>query len=461
MVLTRAVLLLLVVFAAACDQSLFDAHVDEVDAGGADAGGPLCPGTCVGDAFADYGSAQGGANGRWHYLADRRATNGVDRADLTPGTPLAGASGWVSDGTPAAGVLACTGAVADLPVCAGLDRYLVLVPSQVGAGRRDPVLAFTVPTTGRFHVTGQVRLPDSGATGVMQDFTLSRNGRLDYVYLDTFSPSLTPRSFDLDVFAVAGDVLLLSTVPHGPGVASPVGVRFFVSEGEAGAGTCAYTARLDETDFGAGAADPCAGAPWTALGIDAVEPVAPSYGHAAGMAIGDYLQGKAGPIDRSGDFTLQFWFKDAPDTSGGNPIFEVVYGDIQCQAQGGLWVNVRDEGEEIGSADWDLSWAYHDEEYNWCVAAFERLTWTAQVDYDVWHFLRIVRSTAEERLRVCVDGAEVASSPVGGELDLTGVDPPYLGKDGNFEPEDGGNTTGAYDDFRAFSVALPCGPGPG
>ena len=65
-------------------------------------------------------------------------------------------------------------------------------------------------------------------------------------------------------------------------------------------------------------------------------------------------------------------------------------------------------------------------------------------------FFIVVEGTAA----VIVDGKEVASRSFARELDLTGIDPPYLGNLSGIPNT--ATASGVIDDFRAFKRALPC-----
>ena len=450
MVLRKA-FLALALAASACDESLFDAHVGGKDGGAGGDATSLCPAPCVGDAVHEFSAAtQGGTSARWRYRSDGRAENGADYADMTAGVVVPGLSGRVSSGTPAAAIGRCDDD-ATASACSGLADHLLVLPTQTGAGARDPVLVFTVPEAGVYRLTGRYRIPDGGTAGVMQNLLVSRNARHDYLFVQGYSPSLTPGSFDLEVEAALGDQLMIHAVPLQAGAASPLGVRFFASRAETVfPGRCQYAATFEGEAAGEQLRDRCTGSAWTNVGGTPVPSASPELGTAWQLGVGDHVDGHGGVIDRSGDFTVQFWFKDLPPEGGGNPPFESIFSDYDCAAQGGMWLTVQDW--DPPENNWDLIWAYHDTLINWCPDNYERIRWTQELDFTRWHFYRIVRSTADDTLRVCVDGVEVGQAEVPGDLDLTGDDAPFLGKDEVF----GTLTTGIIDDFRAFTRALPC-----
>jgi hypothetical protein len=451
MVVVRKLALAGLLVASACDQSLFDSSVgDQVDgsvAGGADAS-VLCPSPCVGDAVGEFSrTMQGGSSQHWGYRADQRAENGAVYLDMVASTVAAEVPGWASQGTPAAGIASCNDAPG-ATVCAGLADYLIVEPTVQGGDARDPVLSFAVPASGVYHLTGSYRLPEGGATGVDQRLVLSRNARRDVLLVDTFTPSQTPGLFDVQIEAAAGDRLLLMDTPAASGAASPLGVRFFASLVSTPLpGLCQYTASFDGGDEPARLKDRCQGFQWIDDGTLSVPSVSPELGTARQIDYGKHLQG-VDAIDRSGDFTIQFWFKDQPVPATAPERNESLFADHACGAKG-IWLTLYDGG---GENNWDL--ALYDTA-DWCLNdPLKRIKWTQDVEFDKWHFVRIVRSTSQGTMRVCVDGQQVGDTlNVPPADDLTASTPPYLGMGGI---EGAADTSGIIDDFRAFRRALPC-----
>jgi hypothetical protein len=449
----RASLVVALLAAAGCDQSLFDSNTGDDDqadgavAGGADAS-VLCPAPCVGDAVGEFSrTTQGGTTQHWGYRADQRADNGAVYMDLVASTVATEVPGWASQGTPPAGIASCNDAPG-ASVCAGLADYLLFEPSVQGGDARDPVLSFAVPESGVYHLTGSYRLPEGGATGVDQQLVLSRNARRDVLLVDRFTPSQTPGMFDVQIEAAAGDRLLLMDTPAASGAASPIGVRFFASLVSTPLpGLCEYTATFDGADEAARLKDRCQGFQWVDDGTMSVPSVSPELGTARLIDYGKHLQG-VGKLDRSGDFTIQFWFKDQPVPDNALERPESVFADHACDAKG-IWLTVYDGG---GENNWDL--ALYDRE-DWCFTdVHQTIKWTQEVEFDAWHFVRLVRSTSEGTFRVCVDGQPVGTPlAIGASEDLTASTPPYLGMGGS---EGAADTSGIIDDFRAFQRALPC-----
>jgi hypothetical protein len=70
----------------------------------------------------------------------------------------------------------------------------------------------------------------------------------------------------------------------------------------------------------------------------------------------------------------------------------------------------------------------------------------------LWHFWRVVRSTADETFVFCIDGVERGRVPVDGASDMTSDIEPNLGRN----PFSGASFVGSLDEVRVFSEALPC-----
>jgi hypothetical protein len=70
-----------------------------------------------------------------------------------------------------------------------------------------------------------------------------------------------------------------------------------------------------------------------------------------------------------------------------------------------------------------------------------------------WHFWRITRSTSTTSYQVCIDGAEVTSTTVPADGDMTSDEAPRLGRFVDFQPP---YFAGSVDEVRIFKEALPC-----
>jgi hypothetical protein len=451
MVLLRRIALAGLLLGAGCNQSLFDEHVDEggtadaAVAGGADAS-TLCPEPCVGDAVGDFSATTQGPV--WGYRTDLRDDTGTKYADLMAGDIAVDLNGWLTNASTVSGIASCK-AVPSAPGCAGLADHLLFLPAPKTAGT-DPTLSFTVPSDGVYRVSGSYRLPDGVPAGAQTYVELARNARRDYVYLDALVPAVAPQTFDLDVEAAAGDRLLLTVAPAASGTPAALGVQMYVSRSATGLpGQCQAGASFDGIDEPAQLKDHCLGSAWTNAGTTSVPGASPELGSARSLAYGTHLHGPT-PLDRTGDFTIQFWFKDQAVPASELVRPEPIFADDDCGAPG-FWLTVYDDG---GPNNWNLR-TY--DTTDWCNSDHHLpdITWTQDVEFDTWHFLRIVRSTAEGTLRMCVDGKPVGTAvDVPASLDLTSAVGPYLGAEG---PDGGpGLASGIIDDFRAFKRALPC-----
>lgn len=437
----------------ACNQSLFDSNPgDDKDGGpggGGDGGGdndgslPVsdCPAPCAGDAAADFGQDQG-ANEVWFYLRDLGSANGADYEELAFGT-WGELDAWTG-GPEGPAIASCTGQAGD--GCQGLDGFVLLVP---GPGDERPALAFRAPETATYSISGAARIADGGPTDVPVQLLVSRAGRHDAVALQTFRTSESEVGIAGLVPAVAGDEITFSissqdTVP-------PVGIRLFYtrvdSGGDAFPGTCQLALRFDS---GAALEESCRDVPIMDAGDAAsTSGAGPSarLGEARVIAgndqgTGPYLKLGNGPMDYTGDFTIQFWVKfDEPQ-----PSFDVVpfsdTSDINSTVHGGQRINRY--SADSGTFD---NCYYTRDLADWLCIEGEMPT-----DAE-WHFWRITRSTGTQRYQICIDGAEVTATTIPSDADMTSDEAPRLGRLINFVPP---YFAGSFDEVRIFSEALPC-----
>ena len=448
--------------AAACNQSLFDSNTEGSADGGPGGGGAApgedgapdsdggtpgedasppassCPAPCVGDAFAEFSGAQGGSSGQWSYLGDLGAPNGAEYGELTFGE-WNGLDAWTI-GKDGPVIASCRDSTASL--CAGLSEAVLLAPSS-GAAR--PALSFRVPETAGIRLSGAVRVADGEAVDVPVDLIVSRAGRHDVILARRLRTSIEERGFEAVVPGIEGDEIVVSVASAEP--TPPIGLRLFftaIDEGEgAFPGSCQAAARFDPADP---LVDGCRGATILDLQAEGSPPgtgptvpgPAPSdrLGDARVFAEGQFLALGNSPLDYSGDFTVQFWARmDEPPLARGTTAYSDFDGD-----SGGVWFNVSDESPTADFCRFEPS-----EDALLCLTA------TRPTDAS-WHFWRIVRSTADETLRLCADGSELARTPLPADRNLTGFVQPLLGKYA-FEYA---YYTGSLDEVRVFSEALPC-----
>jgi hypothetical protein len=426
----------------ACNQSLFDADPGKgTDGAPADGAPPAatCPAPCAGDAVADFADTQGGAN--WYYLRDLGAANGADYDDLAFGSWGALPAWTASDDGPA---IATCDQSSDA-ACAGLDGFVLLVP---GPGEERPALAFRAPETATYRITGAVRVADGGPADVAVQVLVSRAGRHDAIAAQTVRTSESEVGIGGLVPAIAGDEIMLS-ISSEDGV-PPLGVRLFFTRVDSGAdafpGSCQLALRFDS---GASLEESCRGADIMDLN-DGIGPAGmttsgtgPSdrLGEARVFGEGQYMQLGSSPMNYSGDYTVQFWARlDQPQPSfNATPFAD--WSDVASGTHGGQGI-FRDDD----TAYTDFCFYTRDLGEPMCL--------NANTPTDAaWHFWRIVRSTAADSWQVCIDGAELVRTTVAADADMTGDEPPRLGRNIVFEPAYFG---GAIDEVRIFAEALPC-----
>jgi hypothetical protein len=433
----------------ACNQSLFDSSPGDKDggAGGGDGGGgdidgsvPVsdCPEPCAGDAAADFGEAQG-ANDVWFYLRDLGSPNGADYEEMIFGT-WGELNAW-TNGPEGPAVASCTGQ--NGAGCEGLDGFVLLVP---GPDNERPALAFRAPETATYSITGAARIADGGPTDVPVQILFSRAGRHDAVALQTIRTSTTEVGLSGVVPAIEGDEITISI--GSDEAIPPLGVRLFYTRVDSGAemfpGSCQVALRFDS---GASLEESCRNTTVIDDSFTGMTTSGPGpsgrLGEARVFVVDQYLQVGNGPMDYRADFTVQFWSQFTEP----QPDFQVVpfadTSDPSSRVHGGQ-VILR-PSSDVG--DLELCYYHHDVEGN-------RLCLFPEMPTDgAWHFWRITRSTDSGRYQLCIDGAEITSTTVPSDADMTSDEPPRLGRFVNFTPP---YFTGSLDEVRVFSEALPC-----
>jgi len=395
-----------------------------------------CTAPCAGDPVDDFGQTQGGTTGRWQYLADTRSTSGADYAELTWGL-IRGEPGWVGGvGASPPGILSCADN-SSAAGCAGLETSLLFYPGT----DQDPALAFVAQADGTYALTGKVRAATGDPEGLPERFTISRNSRHDLIDSRVHVTAPIADDFSAEVELLAGDRLILSF----PGGSNAVPVAFdyhltLVANGaSAFPGSCQMAVTFDGSDA---FADPCRN-PIENLN-DGIGPagmssnaasVTTALGNARTLAEGQFLRASGGPLDRSGDFTIQFWAKLVEPQQFGS----TVYADWNNAVEGGINLGFGD------TQDVFLCSMY--------MAAQESCVQGSRPLDAAWHFYRVTRSTSEAQIELCIDGRTVTSDPNVGTADMTGDQPPHLGRNVDYNPA---YFNGTIDDVRAFKRALPC-----
>jgi hypothetical protein len=466
---------------SACNQSLFDNNVgddddgdvaddggddiaddapgddggdDTGDDGGDDGGNVDCPAPCQGDPVVEFSLEQGGTSGRWFYLTNRTGANanGSVYEELQPGT-YQGAPAWVVDDNVGPAIVSCAGS-SPPAVCAGAGESLVLVPTDARAAG-DPVLAFRAPTNGTYRLIGNFRLPEAFEEGVAMQFLVSRNARHDLQFKTGFLSSVTAEELEVDVEALAGDLIEVALPRANPGrlgglpLAFDFGVTLLGGEDDIFPGRCMFAATFDEEDpF----TDRCGGATLANLNDDETLPgfteggpsVIDQLGSARVFQQARYMRSMGAPMDYSGDFTIQFWAQFAEP----QPSFSsVVFSDAVEDAFGGV-VFVLDDTDPII----DASYIWNEGQDPPPTTPPNNFIRGAPPRDGDWHFHRITRDTAEGAILYCIDGRLQGTDPGPGSFDMTSDTAPHLGK-GVFNQA---NYAGSLDDVRIFRRALPC-----
>jgi hypothetical protein len=350
-----------------------------------------------------------------------------------------GVPAWVgAAGTSPAGIFSCADN-ASAQGCDGLDTYLMFVPGT----DQDPALAFVAPDHGTYHLTGKVVSAIGNPEGLTQRFMVSRNTRHDLIDSRVHVTAPTPDDFTADVELVAGDRLIVTFV-GGATESVPVAFDYHLTLVANGAGAfpgnCEMAATFDGSDP---MADPCRGSAMENLGYDTTGPggegpsVTPDMGKARVLGLSQYLRSPGGPLDYTGDFTVQFWARlDEPQE-----FQSTLYADWNVTASGGINLGPDDSMSQIFMCDF------------WEGATDANCASGTQPTDQQWHFFRMTRSVQEGALELCIDGRTVISDPNVGAMNMTSDQPPHIGRNVDYNPP---YFAGAVDDIRAFKTALPC-----
>jgi hypothetical protein len=398
-----------------------------------------CTAPCAGDPVDDFAEVQGGGNGRWRYLADSRATNGAVYEEMTFGM-VRGAPAWVgATGTSPPGILNCADNP-DTQGCENLETSLMFYPGT----EADPALAFVAADNGTYIVTGKVRSATGNPEGLAQRFMLSRNSRHDLLDSRVHVTAPLADDFTAQVELLAGDRLVLTFVG---GMTESVPVAFdyhltlLANGADAFPGKCQMAVTFDGGDpF----ADPCRstienlndgiGPGGTSVGVDSVTT---DFGMGRALAEGQFLRSPGGPLDRSGDFTLQFWART--EEPPGTPA--AFYSDWNVDALGGFNLSPDEPNIIYLCSFWNTGTTDGS-----CGQG------TRPTDTE-WHFYRVRRSVETAALQLCIDGRLVASDPNPGAANMTSDQLPHIGRNVDYNPA---VLTGGVDDIRSFKSALPC-----
>lgn len=431
--------------AAACGQSPFDRHPDDPAAtdggGGADASadaGPVdrCPEPCTG--------SLGAEGSDWPARADLRELNGLASAALVEAT-IDGAPAFARDEAGAApAVIFCDGHATG--VCAEAAGRVVLVTTPVDAEGGDPAVVFTLPSAGRYRISGAAQA--IGAGDAPMRVLLSRRSRA--AILAVAQPTSTEVPLEATLDAVAGDRLVVTVQPVEAGTPHAVALRVHVTELEDPlAPTCQLALDFEPS---ARLVDGCGGKTFVEQDTEAqgsyVAGPTEDFGEAQQGAYGAW-QRADGYVDYGADsFTFETWARfEGPPTAGN----ATIYGDDQClpvsDTQGGL--ALYHTGDQVV-----VSFSYDGP------SVADQCEGLPQPQVDVgeptdllWHHYRFVRDRGRGEVYLCVDGVEVDAAPMASTDSMTSGFPPTLGRDADFGPA---RWEDQVDDLRIVKRALPC-----
>jgi hypothetical protein len=410
----------------------------------------VCPTPCLASAVEEFAYDQGGTTGRWSYLETQPDPRGASGSEMYLATLGAAEQAWVGTSTPPPAILFCPD-YPDAPQCAGMADTLSLVTTSDAPDVNHPSLLWTAPYTGTFRLSGAWRSPDDAPTGVPQTLIISRSSRLDSVLFERSSSSPAPAAFDLEIHALAGDLLALTAFANAP-AGVPVGVRFHISEGQS-AGLCQMATQFLEDGSGnfpdlcrtnaafvdnAGSGITCDTSPCPAT-QEALPPF--GGGRARRFVEGSSMEYAGGLNDYSGDWTVQFW----ANLDGTGVSEQWLLADFDCAQQGGLAV-FHD------TVDLYFELLHEDPARDYCAGTAPKLVRIPSPAPGTWHFFRMVRDRDAGTVRVCMDGEQRGTIAVPSEARMPSAVPMSLGRrDGRLA-----YFRGALHDLRVFQQALPC-----
>ncbi|MAQ13543.1 MAG: hypothetical protein CMN30_01910 [Sandaracinus sp.] len=408
---------------------------DAAQDAGDDAGGPrTCEDSCVGDAILDFDGTQGAGALGWRYFGEQRERLGLAYEALDPSSGFAGPAFAGRPAPPA--IVDCS--ETSEGECADAAGGLLMISPGEGSGQ-DAVLSFVAPVDGNYEV-----LTETLGTGGSPVLTLSRQSRWDSV-----ASAITGTLGSRFIHLLRNEWALITLAPSGASEAmASVSVRVS-TDGEPD--TCQLAMRFED---GLRALDCTAG---TATLTGAVTPTAGDgpevyYGGSAYFDDGSGITLEGQRMDYSGDFTVQGWVQvDRVDAT-----FTDIYRDHSAASSdtaGGVGFQL-DPGGDIGTSELTVRFVFSQMgpfsgENLECDGSICRGAISVPTPVDrAWHFYRLVRTTADGRLRLCVDGDLVGSAEIPGTKDMSSPIDPQMG-DSFFR--------GHIDEWRIYSEALPCG----
>ena len=428
--------LALIVCLVGCKQSLFDSHGDDGTGDGGGGGGDgaipqACPAPCVGDGGGDFDGTVMGSDGHWRYLED---------AKNHTWTPMTAASGKFVGATSGNEISSCKND-GSAGVCSQLPGALLLST----AGGTGPVSAveWVAPTARVVQLQVGVRIPDGGAT---QTVRLYRGSREDALFAATADPGVTvTKELTLDV--LAGERIYITM--DGNAVTQAGVQMFIVGDMATFPSTCQIAVTFDAAT--GNTVDNLCGLDFTYHNYDTTTDIPPTLaagpyteeGMASSIQTAKYFDAP-NPLDRTGDFTIQFWvkFMGVVDVNTGGWVFS----DLDLDVAGGIGMVLYTDqmtnhlATEISSCT----------ETTTTTLLFDTID--AQYPEDAgWHFVRIAHSGTD--IAFCLDGTKLGNKTF--THPLASTYPPYLGKNVKWLPTEP-SFNGQIDDLRVLTQALPC-----
>jgi hypothetical protein len=417
-----------------------------------------CPEPCIDDAVAQFAYEQGGASGSWVYAEEAPGPLGNTYQEMVLGDQD-GTLAWRGPAAAPATIVHCPSAPA-YPGCAGVEDKLLLETSEPTVA--SPALVWIAPANGPgvYRLTGDWRVPPGAPENVPMTLLLVRNSQFDLVLDQRFATRTLPAAFDLEIDALAGDILRLIAIPDEP---VPVAVSFYVS-GARESGRCQMAALFDREIVGETLAFANLCEPSRAFqdssdissSCAAPAPLCPPTtdillengirGHARAFVEGASIRYEGPPTRYAGDWTVQFW---AYLDSQGSWTTETLLADHDCATEGGVGVRRYHLGAGTSELFFDVT--YPDPARDRCADGPE--TVTATVSEDAWHFFRLTRSTSTQTLALCIDGLPVDDTFVPGDVDMSATEPMWLGRNVTYNPA---YFRGSLADLRVFERSLPC-----
>ncbi|HEY4183082.1 MAG TPA: LamG-like jellyroll fold domain-containing protein [Kofleriaceae bacterium] len=443
----RILVLALLVGATGCKQSLFDNKSDDStgDDTGSD-GGPggdgsvpsACTAPCLGDAGGDFdGTAMGTHNHHWRYLDDNRNRSWTA---MTAGTPSTGAG--------MNKIAKCNGASGGA-ACATLPDAL-LVTSTGMSGTADPAVELTIQDNVVAQLALRVRVPDGASSQIIR---LYRSAREDVLFTGNALPGTTLET-TIKVDALKGDRILLSVAPTGAGAAD-VAVQLFASEtADLFPKECQYAFDFEMAAVaGNTLMNRCGTDAATYTDADTGNPTAPTLGTApfpelgkAGAFIAQRYYKLPTAFDRSGDNTMQLWFKRD--------------GIVDSTAAWLISDEDLDDGDQAGGISVAVGTddsLFTESTITYGATAMEQKQGFGMTPYPnpaQWHFIRVVQKG--DKVSTCLDGIKkydldmpIAVGTAQSSDDLR------IGSN-KYSLPSGGFINGQIDDVRMIKGALPC-----